>query len=243
MSLKFLLLLPFAVLPWNSLSAAVVYYSETFPNTAGNNNRPHNHSEVGWQAHIGAGATANSSNTGNTGGFVVPDSVGGYGAKANTGNVGIAWTNEFTSINMSLTEITSLSFRSNNNNASDVMRFAVRIDSQWYITTQTFTHAGGGIYNDWSVAENEVFNFTTNAASWQLLNFIPGTPGGTLSTGGVLSSALPTGTLDAAGIYLESNSGVVRYDDFTINVVPEPSAAALVVAGLAGVALRRRRSA
>lgn len=242
MSRKFLLLLPFAVFPWNSLSAAVVYYTETFPNTAGNNNRPHNHSEVGWQAHIGSGATANSSNTGNSGGFVVPDSVGGYGAKANTGSVGIAWTTEFAPINMSLTEITSLSFRSNNNNASDVMRFAVRIDSQWYVTTQAFTHAGGGIYNDWSGAENEVFNFTTNAASWQLLNFTTGT-GGTLSTGAVLSSALPTGTLSAAGIYLESNTGVVRYDDFTINVVPEASASALVVAGLAGIAFRRRRSA
>lgn len=240
MSRKFFLLLPFVILPWNSLSAAVVYYSESFPNTAANNNRPHNHAEIGWQAHIGSGATANSSNTGNSGGFVVPDSVSGYGAKANTGSVGIAWTTEFAPINMSLTEITSLSFRSNNNNASDVMRFAVRIDSQWYVTTQSFTHAGGGIYNDWSGAENEVFNFTTNAASWQLLNF---TAGSTLSTGAVLSSALPTGTLSAAGIYLESNSGVVRYDDFTINVVPEPSAAALVFAGFAGSTLRRRRSA
>lgn len=227
-----LLVLPLSLIASTGVQAAS--YIEDFT-VAGTSNVGHN--GVGWQAHIGTGGTDNSANTTNAGGFVVVPSD--YAAKANNSPIGLAWTNEFAAFDRSVEEITTLSFVSNNNNNVGTMRFAVQIGTTWYATNQTFTHAGGGAASTWATTgEIETFNFTTVAAAWRMLNF---TPNSTLSLGAVLSSDLPSGNLNAAGILIEGNTDIVRYDNFQINQVPEPSAAVLSSLSLLGLAVRRKR--
>jgi hypothetical protein len=212
-------------------------YIETFT-TASSNNVGHNHADIGWQAHIGTTATDNSSNTGNSGGFVVVPAD--YAAKANTSPIGMAWTSEFAPFDRSLNEISTLSFISNNNNSAGTMRFAVRIESTWYVTNQVFTHAGGGGQTSWATkGELEQFNFTSQASAWRTLDFVVNS---SLAVGSPLSSDLPAGNLTAAGILIENNTDIVRYDDFQIIQIPEPTLPLLGGLGLIGFSLLRRRN-
>ncbi|RYD37863.1 MAG: PEP-CTERM sorting domain-containing protein [Verrucomicrobiaceae bacterium] len=212
-------------------------YIETFTTSSGSN-VGHNHADIGWQAHIGTTATDNGSNTGNSGGFVVVPAD--YAAKANTSPIGLAWTSEFSPFNRTENEISTLSFISNNNNTAGTMRFAVRIENTWFVTSQTFTHAGGGGQSSWATkGELEQFNFTNQASAWRTLDFAVDS---TLAVGSAISSDLPAGNLTAAGILIEGNTDIVRYDDFQIIQIPEPAAPLLGGLGLISASLFRRRN-
>lgn len=227
-------------------------YIESFPNSTGGN-LGHNNAAIGWKAANGSLATDTSTNAGNgSGGFLISNVNGaggtaGYGAKA--GNVnggtsnpyGLAYTDEVATLNISTSDITSISFQSRNTNANDIFRIVIGLDTgsgtQWYATNTTFTSASGTTWGGHN------FSFVTTGSEWRALTF---TPGSSLALGSTLGSSLPAGTLTSAGLFLSGSSGgdladVMRYDEFTINYIPEPSAAALGVLAFGLGALGRRR--
>jgi S1-C subfamily serine protease len=72
------------------------------------------------------------------------------------------------------------------------------------------------------------------------------TDGTTLSLGSVLGAPLPSGTISAFGLLVDSNTDTQRVNLFQIDAtaIPEPSTYALLAAGAAlGLAVLRRRRA
>lgn len=227
-------------------------YIESFTNSTGGN-VGHSNTAVGWKAANSSLATDVSTNNGNNnGGFLISNVNGaggsaGYGAKA--GNVnggtsnpyGLAYTEEVATLSISTSTITSISFQSRNSNATDIFRIVVGLDTgsgtQWYATNTTFTSASGTTWGGHN------FSFVTTGSEWRALTF---TPENSLALGSTLGTSLPSGTLTSAGLFLSGSAGgdladVMRYDEFTINYIPEPSTAALGVLAFGSCALGRRR--
>lgn len=229
-------------------SEAVVLFTEAFPNsstTAGKN-----FSTVGWNAHVGAAAgdQTNTSSVGSTGTAVIwfTAAIGGtigYGFGALGTNNALYWTTEPGPV--AISSLQSLSFYSNSS-TTDGMKFALRLDNNtpgnladdfWVISTATYDSTTGGSSGNWATnAAQESLTFTTAGASWTGLNF---TPGSTLAADAVRTSDLPAGNVTAFGLY--AVNGTVRFDEFTINVVPEPSAPFMLSGALVALGLRRRR--
>lgn len=219
-----------------------VYYQETFAGPTG----IQAYSTYGWSAHAGPFASDRSTNifTGSndgqfvSGSGVSPDTTLGIGAKtfATTGRTAIEWTAEFTPVSTDL--VSSISFQTNNDSFTDVQRVAIRIDTTWYVSAETFGNSSSG----W---QQHTLDFTTDASAWLSLDFVPGS---SLSMGVVLTSDLPSGNLTAIGLFNPDHTGTYRFDDVTLTtlVIPEPS----TVAALGGTAalvcalgLRRRHRA
>jgi hypothetical protein len=236
--------------------ASVVVYSELFPNTTTGNAA---FSSVGWQAHYDATAVIQSNGT--AGGAVVSNVVGidgngGYGAKTATGTVGLHWTTEFGTIDRSVNDLSQVTFFLNNANGADLIRVAVRIDSAntpgntaddtWHASSATFTHSGGAGTappTTTSFPLNgglKTFTWTTDAADWRDLTF---TSGSALSLGAVRASSLPSGAVTGAGLFNQSNAGVIRFDNFQISQVPEPTSLGAAAIAVGGLLARRRRVA
>lgn len=245
------LVLPFAA------SAQAASYVEYFPNNISNgttSNISHGHADILWKAANGPTAT---NDTNSTSGFLVSYLNGsggtrGYGAKANSGTYGLAYTDEaaLTSLNITTADITSITFLSRNAVNTDRIRVVVALNiagnTQWYASSTYFTTAGGA----WADGpELKTLPFDTLASSWRALTFASGS----LSLSDTaLGSALPNGTLVGAGLFLSGSSdangtsggnhaGTMRYDDFTVNYVPEPASAALGALAFGFGALGRRR--
>lgn len=232
---------------------AVSHYLETFPDpTPGNIS----HGDVNWKAYYGTtaiDATANNVN-GTGGGFVLSNIVGvggtqGYGAKADSNPFGLSYTTEFAPVNRSLTEISSISFYSRNVDAGDLFRIVIGLDvggtTQWYASDATYKNTTGGA-GFGTNGELHTLNFTNAASAWRALTF---TPSSVLSLGATtLGANLPGNNLVAAGLYLSgstggNHAGTMRYDNFNIDIVPEPSALALGALGTGLLAFRRGRRA
>lgn len=229
-----------------SFSQAAVYYTETFPNSAPVAVKTF--ATVGWFAHVGANATneTNGSDLSGTGDAVIWTS-NGYG-----GTVGYAfgalaapalyWTTEPSPVSVS--QLESFSFRSNNSTTNG-FRFALRLDNNtpgdtsddfWVASANLFDSTSTGSSSNWSTASAlESLTFTSTAADWLDLSFTAGT---NMALGGARATDL-TGNVSAFGLY--ATGGTVRFDDYTINVVPEPSAAAFSVIAAGLLTLKRRR--
>lgn len=212
-----------------SLFAQTTVYTETFPNSTGSAIAL---STTDWQTHIGATATDRSTNTAFATGPVITNlngvgNVAGYVVTTQQ-NTALTWTEEFSPINRSQTEISTLSFVTNNANTTDAYRFAIRIDvagtPRWFATDATYIQNAAGTSNDMNTnGELKVFHFTTAGAAWRELDFTPGT---TLALSGTtLADPLPMGNLIAAGIYNDLNTNTLRWDQFEIAVIPEPGLA------------------
>lgn len=248
-------------IPFSSLIAATAAvssvshaaYVEAFPN-AGAGNISHGSVEIGWKSYYGSTAIDGSGNTtnGSNGGFVVSNLSSGYGAKTATtpGTYGLTYTTEVASLNVTSADITDFSFLARNGSNSDRFRVVIALDvsgvTQWYASNTFFTTAGG----TWADGpETKNLPFSTAAANWRALSF---TAESALSLAdSTLVSALPAGTLVATGLFVSgndntagtsggANANTMRYDNFTVNFVPEPSSAMLGLLG-ATVTLTRRR--
>ncbi|MEM9753751.1 MAG: hypothetical protein AAF916_10245 [Planctomycetota bacterium] len=153
----------------------------------------------------------------------------------NSGPVGMAWTDDLEPV---VTEdIVSISATLNNRSIEDEIRFAIRVDGQWYVSVEAFSMDTPGVgFNDWSQSQEASLAFSSEADAWLELEL---TPGSALAIGNSSSSDV-IGAIDAFGVYAEVGpGGLIRLDALAV-VVPEPAAATgLLLAGLAG--LRRHR--
>ena len=232
-----------------SLCHAASTYQETFPHPGGGNI---SHTSVGWSAVYGASATDGSANTTNNanGGFVVSNLGSGYGAKTTSSSTyGLAYTTEVSSNTITTADITSISFLARNGSGNDRYRIVLAIDvagsTQWYASEAFFTTTAGAWADG---AELRELLITTAASSWRNMTL---TTSALSLSDDTLGSALPDGNLMAAGLFLSGNNdtagtsggahaNTMRYDDFTVNVVPEPSGAMLGIMGASLLAFRRR---
>jgi len=233
-----------------SVSHAASTYQETFPHPGGGNI---SHTDVGWTTVYGSAATDGSANTTNNanGGFVVSNLGAGYGAKTTfSSSYGLAYTTEIISNTITTADITSISFLARNSAASDRYRIVLAIDvagsTEWYASDAFFTTTAGAWADG---AQLQQLAFTTAASSWRSMTVTTSALSVSDST---LAAALPSGNLIAAGLFLSGNNGTagtsggghantMRYDDFTVNVVPEPSAAMLGLMGASLLAFRRKQ--
>lgn len=249
--------------------AAAIIYRETFGNDTGANASQATLSD--WALHTGSTGSYNmgpqiSNGPGKVGdvdnvnaGPTISQTNGYfYHASATETPPALFWTPEY-SFDPADYEAGSIQFSwyQGNISASDAAQLAIRIGSQWYASTQTFTNAAvsaGGNFplgddnGNGGVAhggELKTLTFSPTAASWALLNFSgtyntatnAGTNSGAgLSLGSVLEADLPSGVIDAFGWYFNSPStNIKRLDTMTIQAtaIPEPSTLALAGFGLA----------
>lgn len=224
---------------------AAVVYREIFPNDTGANTAAGE--AGGWylnQGDLGAAATANYLLSG--GDSAVTDeqwvNSGGVGeATANElafgflfrggNNSGkhLYWTDEY-SINLDTMTLESISWYQKNGNAggsaaSDAIRVVLRVGDDWYVSVDAFTNPA----DTW--AQN-ILTLDENT-QWYALAFTPDT---TLAMDSNSVVSLPaTGTLSAFGLYTDSKTGgsgrFHRFDNYTINAVPEPATIGLAAAG------------
>lgn len=149
----------------------------------------------------------------------------------------MVWTTEPGDVASALFE--SMSFDANTN-TSTVLRVAVRIDGDWFVTDGVFPPSSASGWNRYT------FDWTTDAAVWRDVTYDQGSE---LSLGAVRTSDLPSGSVSAFGFFTDGVGGsqyvgTSRFDNIEISIVPEPSSmvvlATLVLMALA--TLRRRRN-
>ena len=234
-----------------SLSQAAVIYRETFSSTT--NEAPS--SNVDWFSL--SGSTANQTtnwrlsnangkptdlsnvNAGSSGqtvqGFL-------FDSLTSNGQPTLVYTTEYL-IDRTQYDLTSFSWYLGNGNTTDPARLAIRIGSDWFATNTTFLSdlavANAGEFS--TKAGLETFNWTTAASAWRDLTVIPGT---SLAVAGTArTNPLPTGNIDAFGVFFDTRNANQRIDTFEINAIPEPSSVALIGLALAaGLFLRRRQA-
>jgi MYXO-CTERM domain-containing protein len=109
--------------------------------------------------------------------------------------------------------------------------------TSWFASTEAFSSAAKT--SPTFPSQSELKTLLLEGASFNSLAF---TPGVALSLGNVVGF-LPEGTITAFGLYTGAITNTQRFDSFTINQVPEPSAAMLGMVGLLAFSSRRRRTA
>lgn len=125
------------------------------------------------------------------------------------------WTDEYLIVR-GQNNLSQISWYQGNAAKDDVVRFAVKIGGQWYVTSQEFTQdnqisSTSGFANN---AELMTFTFTSDASAWRELSF---TAGSNLSlNSSSLSSDLPLGDITAFGLYVDNKSGTLRFDTYEI---------------------------
>jgi hypothetical protein len=196
-----------------------------------------------WQAVVGSAATALGDDDLDL--IRVADSrqtdVGQYLAQLATDEIGFAWTDLAQPLDAS--QIAALRVCLNNRSTDDSVRLAVRIGDQWFATDEAYSIDPGGIaHNDWSNSQVVEFLFQHSAAQWRELDVAVGDH---LTLGYATTSDL-VGGIDGIGLLMQTSStGLVRADDLTVLLVPEPTTAALLLAVgslLRAPGTRRRQS-
>ncbi|HYG24310.1 MAG TPA: immunoglobulin domain-containing protein [Verrucomicrobiae bacterium] len=107
-------------------------------------------------------------------------------------------------------QVTNITFFSRNNSASSVTYVAIRIHTNWYVSSQGFTDTTAGAV-PWA-AHNFEFNY--DASSWQLLD------AATLTIIGPVSEPLPNLSISALGFYGVMAAGKIRIDALHVSGKP-----------------------
>jgi len=129
-------------------------------------------------------------------------------------------------------EPTQISWYQGHNRSDMESRVALRIEGQWYVSTEGFTNPAVSSGSDFNAqAEQQVFTFTTMASAWQALDFVPGS---TLALGANLTQQLPGGNVEAFGLLVlnssTNESKTLRFDTYQVEV-EEASANVAVLQG------------
>lgn len=170
-------------------------------------------------------------------GFYKDSSAGGTGFNE------LMWTSEF-SIPINTYLNSQVDWWQGNDAAADTDRVAVRVNTTWFVSAQTFAQASG-LGGDGNFAASSVkMSLAVSGAQWNLLNFTADTQMTRVNA----PTSLPTniGDVTAFGLYVDNKSSSLRFDTYQINT-PEPGAFPLFSLGalLMGgqIALKRRRAA
>ena len=220
-------------------AAIIASYSEGF-DSGGSTNvslsylAPPNRAQGNWNANFSSSATAYSRTSTSSTVSPVVSGAGDF-LFINSSLAGASpifvWTDslsagpayQFDSVQFAL---------GNTDSTTENVRITIQIAGAWYVTNSTYNGGPGP----------DTFNSRSTAGStWSVLNFTSGTG---MSIGS--TTALPTtGTITGVGMYDESRSNTIRFDNLSINIdtdiVPEPSAAMLFGAAGFLILLRRRR--
>lgn len=164
-----------------------------------------------------------------------PDNQQGFIFLNGTGAPYINFTDEYT-IDRSSVDYSALRFQlDTNGDTGNPLRFVVRIGGDWYATQA----ASGLVAGGWGPSNTDnryTVDFST--ASWAALTF---DPGDTLALGS--ATTLPgSGDIDAFGFFSDAKTGSSRFDDYHIEIVPEPGSMTLASLGTL-MLLRRKRNA
>ncbi len=118
------------------------------------------------------------------------------------------WTNTTTVLHDAV--VTNVTFYTKNNASSSTERLVVRINGQWFATTNAFKDTTANA--SWAL---NTFVFTNVATSWQAFDT------NTLAPGATLTTNLPSGDITAVGLYgAMPVTGKIRLDEFSVNGLP-----------------------
>lgn len=242
-----------------TLNAQAVIYREVFGNSTGSTGTL---PSVGWTGVRQTGSISSGlgkvQNLENVNAGTTASMTNGFLFNAGSANAtpALFHTDEFrsgastgtstASLAPLIADLRKISFYQGNSVAGANAQVAVRVGTQWYVSTATYTTTTGMSAANFAGASGvyQQHTVTTAAADWSTLTWSGSGTGLTFTTVGA-SSAL-SGVVTGWGFYLPGNvSSVVRFDTFEVTAVPEPSAfgalAGLGALGFAG--LRRRRRA
>jgi hypothetical protein len=151
-------------------------------------------------------------------------------------------TDEYT-VNRAEWDVTSFEWLMRNTHTGYQARVAIQINGQWYASDAVFQVTTA---DTWQL---QTFAFSTQGSAWRNMTFTTGTGGDIAVAGSTLAGSLPSGNIDAFGLYFRSNATGsdlrLRFDNFTIkaDVVPEPASWLLLLpAGVGLLACRRRKN-
>ncbi len=234
---------------------APVVYLQTFANTTNGNLSS---SSYGWEAYRTSNAGGVENVTGNSGavgssasaGATNPTSVNATlpGSETVSGRIFMsksnqdsgAWaaytnTAETATINNAFTgkleDVASFAFEHGHSSAGITLRLLVQVADEWYVSTDAYTNNIGGSANFPDDAEG-VTHTLTGGDEWFAVAFNPASSMGTIDT----TAVALTGDVQAYGVYGNwgsSGDTTARFDNFTINAIPEPASLALM--GLGGM--------
>jgi len=251
--LKFLLIPVLALGVTASTASAAVVYNEIFQNTTGANILT---STAGWQfwlnsAGVRSDQTASLSNSAvsNLAGRPAADlpvnsgptlaQANGFAFISSVASPLVYITQEYQTFNVA--DLSSVSFWQGSSydaaggpNAG--VRVVLEIGGLWYASTQSnqqFIAGGGAGFSTQAVQKT----LTLAGSTWESLTF---TSGQAISVG--LAATLPaSGAITGFGIFANTPPANIRFDNFTLTAIPEPSSIVLLGLGAASLLIARRR--
>lgn len=160
-----------------------------------------------YTTQTGVGAPSLSANSGNVGALGNP----GYLSLGNASTVGLSLVWKDTSAALQNWQLTNLTFYTLDSDPASTVQIAIRVGTNWYLSTQTFSDTTGGVA-PWAP---QTFAFNTAGASWESLDIATLQPGGS-----PLSDPLPNYSVSAIGFLGVFNSGTIFVDEFQATGVP-----------------------
>jgi hypothetical protein len=240
-----LFIVVFAYAPAQSAKADTIY-QETFPNTS-TTNANLALSSAGWAAY---GSTTCTDYSNNTGDYSVTyyngcGSTAGFAfVKPGLSGRVLAYTSEFSSIDLSSYNSLAFSWYQNVASTSMASQLAVEIAGVWYVSAATYANSTSGSGDQFFAGALQKSPSLSSITNWYVLTV---TPGSVLSVGTTAVSLPTTGAIVAAGLYAtggDSSNASFRFDNFTISgtAVPEPDVLTLLAAAaLSLIAYARRK--
>lgn len=134
-------------------------------------------------------------------------------------------------------DLLSVSWAQRNQSSDARTRVAIQVGAQWYISSTSYTNPDLG-----AAWEAHTLSFTPES-TWHTLSIQGNGSPDAANLGSSVTTSSLSGSITNMGLYAWSSSGNnVRFDNFQVVAIPEPSS--LVLLGLAGFAvlIARRRT-